>query len=46
MSAETLGGTNPPSGAEEPVGRAMPGPETSAEGFFSAEGDTLVPASF
>ncbi len=46
MSAETLGGTNPPSGAEDPATGATPGPGTSAEGFFRADGDTLVPASF
>jgi len=39
MSAETLGGTSPAPGE--------PGePGVSAEGFFRAEGDTLVPAAF
>ncbi len=38
MSAETLGGASPASGdAESPA---------SAEGFFRADGDTLVPAAF
>jgi len=38
MSAETLGGASPaPGDAESPA---------SAEGFFRADGDTLVPAAF
>ena len=49
MSAETLGGANTPFSAADAAAQA---PEQSArssastEGFFSAEGDTLVPASF
>jgi hypothetical protein len=42
VSAETLGGASTPAGAPD----AAPEPDTSTEGFFSAEGDTLVPASF
>ena len=46
MSAETLGGTNAPSGAEGAATRATPEPQPSAQGFFSVDGSTLVPAAF
>jgi len=49
VSAETLGGANAPFGADDAAVQA-PGPpaqsSAGAEGFFSVEGDTLVPASF
>jgi hypothetical protein len=38
MSAETLGGASPAPGDA--------GSPASAEGFFRADGDTLVPAAF
>jgi hypothetical protein len=46
MSAETLGGASPPPGAGDPVTQAGAKAPASAEGFFRAEGDTLVPAAF
>jgi len=46
MSAETLGGTSPASGTGDAAGQAHGEPSESAEGFFRAEGDTLVPAAF
>jgi hypothetical protein len=45
MSAETLGGTSP-FGTDDAGGRAHGEPGKSAEGFFRAEGDTLIPAAF
>jgi hypothetical protein len=46
MSAETLGGASPPPGAGDPVAQAGAQAPASAEGFFRADGDTLVPAAF
>jgi acyl-coenzyme A thioesterase PaaI-like protein len=49
VSAETLGGASTPFSADDAAAQAPePSAQASAstEGFFSAEGDTLVPASF
>jgi len=46
MSAETLGGTSPAPGSGDKAGQAHGEPSASADGFFRAEGDTLVPAAF
>jgi acyl-CoA thioesterase superfamily protein/acyl-Coa thioesterase superfamily protein len=46
MSAETLGGANPSFGADDAALRAVPQAPAKADGFFRAEGDTLVPAAF
>ncbi len=46
MSAETHRGTSQAPGTGDAVGQAHGEPGTSAEGFFRAEGDTLVPAAF
>jgi Thioesterase-like superfamily len=46
MSAETLGGASPASGAGDPSAHADAESPASAEGFFRADGDTLVPAAF
>ena len=46
MSAETLGGTDPSFGADDAAVRSVPQPPANTHGFFRAEGDTLVPASF
>jgi hypothetical protein len=44
MSAEVLGGTGAGPGPDDAPGQADGQP--SAEGFFSADGETLVPAAF
>jgi Acyl-CoA thioesterase N-terminal domain/Acyl-CoA thioesterase C-terminal domain len=44
MSAETLGGAGPGSGADDAAGQAHGQPRT--EGFFRADGETLIPAAF
>ena len=46
MSAETHRGTSQAPGTGDAAGQAQGEPGASAEGFFRAEGDTLVPASF
>jgi hypothetical protein len=46
MSAETHRGTSPARGPGEKAGQADGEPGASAEGFFRAEGGTLVPAAF
>jgi hypothetical protein len=46
MSAETHRGTSQAPGTGDAVGQAQGEPGMSAEGFFRAEGDTLVPAPF
>jgi acyl-coenzyme A thioesterase PaaI-like protein len=46
MSAETLGGAGSSSGAGDPAAATSAGPSASAEGFFRADGDALVPAAF
>ncbi|MGH3263816.1 MAG: acyl-CoA thioesterase domain-containing protein, partial [Trebonia sp.] len=49
MSAETLDGTGTPTEADDATARAEPGSPAGTEGtegFFSVDGDTLVPASF
>jgi hypothetical protein len=46
VSAETLGGASPPSGADDAVVQARAQAPASAEGFFRADGDSLVPAAF
>ncbi len=46
MSAEPLGGPRPPIRADGGAVQARVQPASSAEGFFRAEGDVLVPASF
>ena len=46
MSAEPASGTSTPFRGEDGAAQAGPQPPASAAGFFSAEGDTLVPAAF
>ena len=46
MSAETLGGASPPPGAGNGIAQAGAQAPASAEGFFGADGDMLVPAAF
>ena len=46
MSAEPASGTSTPFRGEDGAAQASPAPPASAAGFFSAEGDTLVPAAF
>jgi len=46
MSAETHRGTSPAPGPGDQACEADGEPGTGAEGFFRAEGDTLVPAAF
>jgi hypothetical protein len=46
VSAETLGGASPPPGAGNGIAQAGAQAPASAEGFFGADGDMLVPAAF
>jgi hypothetical protein len=46
VSAETHRGTSPAPGPGDKAGQAHGEPGVSAEGFFRADGDTLVPAAF
>jgi len=46
VSAETLGGANPPSRTEDRAVQARAESAVGAEGFFRADGDALVPAAF
>jgi Thioesterase-like superfamily len=46
MSAETLGGNSQAPGTGDAAGQAHGEPGTGAEGFFRADGDTLIPAAF
>jgi hypothetical protein len=46
VSAETVGGSSPSSGADGSVVQAGVDSPASAEGFFRADGDILVPAAF
>jgi hypothetical protein len=46
VSAETVGDVSPSSGADGAVARAGAESPASAEGFFRADGDTLIPAAF
>jgi Thioesterase-like superfamily len=45
VSAEPLGGASPPGTGDAAV-RGAAQPPVSAEGFFRADGETLIPASF
>ena len=46
MSAETVGGASPSAGTDGAAAQAGAESPASAEGFFRADGDTLVPAPF
>ena len=46
MSVEPVSGTSTPFRTEDGAAQASPRPPASTAGFFSAEGDTLVPAEF
>jgi acyl-coenzyme A thioesterase PaaI-like protein len=46
VSAEPASGTSTPFRGEDGAAQASPQPPASAAGFFTAEGDTLVPAAF
>ena len=46
MSVEPVSGTSTPFRAEDGAAQARPQLSASTEGFFAAEGDTLVPAEF
>ena len=46
MSAETRRGANPTAGADDAALPAGPESPASAEGFFLADGDRLLPAAF
>jgi hypothetical protein len=46
VSAETVGGSSPSSRADGSAAQAVADSPASAEGFFRADGDILVPAAF